>query len=111
LLAKANTGTPIEGKIFPAAFGVLFPTFGSESVSIGTPKILAAVHGVDAVEDWLTLRDEDWALAVRTTADRKGGVFDCDTEVKWDWRLEAEHCVVSESVSKGSLVDKLDLIG
>lgn len=89
LLAQANPRSAIERQIFPPDLAPR-PALRSELVGVFSPKVLGAMHDVDAVGDFLALFDEYRALAVRPAASRQRRVFECRAAVDGDHGVEAE---------------------
>lgn len=95
LTAKANTRSTIEWKVLPSSPGILFPTLWSEGVRIGAVEVGSSVHGIDAVCNDAAFSDVDRGPLAWSASYWEGSVLVCDTEVKRNWRLQAEGCTLS----------------
>lgn len=89
LLAQTDARSAVEGQELPAGLPAN-PAVGLELVGVGAPEVLAAVHGVHDVVDFLALLDVDGGQAVGPAAAREGGVFGSAAAVDGHVGIEAE---------------------
>jgi hypothetical protein len=89
LLTQTDTRPAVERQELPAGLPAN-PAVGLELVGVGAPEVLAAVHGVHDVVDFLALLDVDGGQAVWPAAAREGGVFGSAAAVDGHVGIEAE---------------------
>jgi hypothetical protein len=91
LLSQADSGSTVERQVLPTGTQGL-PTLWFELVCVRAIDVLTAMHGIWRVADHGTFGNEEWVLAIGTTAERQDGIANGETTISRDHRVDAESC-------------------